>query len=230
MWENTFEKPAFLELGTAHLALIFLVVSGRCLCGSRTSPRIPRCGIWTIALSFSACWLSTAVRTANREVLNHWSGWMGRSGARVTLIGVDGTVLADSEENPAKMDNHAGRPEIRDALEHGSGRAVRYSATLGHDLLYLAILRATGDGTPLIIRMSLPLRRLNEAVAHFRNGLWMASAIILVGAAAVSLLYFRSLSNRIERLRQFSSRVAAGISGCCPWTAKRTNCPRFPRR
>ncbi len=200
----------FWKLGVAHLAIIFLVVLVVDAYVVRSLRREYLEAGFGQLQSLSQLAESQPPQSVDRGVLYNWTRWMTKSGARATLIGVDGTVLADSEEDPVKMDNHAGRPEIREALERGSGRAVRYSATLGHDLLYLAIFRRTGDGTPLVIRISLPLHRLDEAVAHFRTGLWITSAIILLGAAAVSLLFFRSLSNRIERLKQFSARVASG--------------------
>src|SRR5277367_2059490 len=42
-----------------------------------------------------------------------------RSATRITLIGSTGAVLADSEEDPALMENHADRPEIKDAQVRG---------------------------------------------------------------------------------------------------------------
>src|SRR5690348_12791580 len=39
------------------------------------------------------------------------------AGTRVTLLAPDGRVLADSDEDPARMENHAGRPEVRQARE-----------------------------------------------------------------------------------------------------------------
>ena len=62
----------------------------------------------------------------------------------------------------------------------GTGRAVRYSATIGHDLVYLAVRQQAGDGSPLIIRYAVPLERLAEALAGFRSGLWAVSLVILV--------------------------------------------------
>ncbi len=148
--------------------------------------------------------------SADRPALQEWALWMARTGVRATLIAPDGTVLADSSEDPLKMENHTGRPEIGAALKTGSGRAVRYSATLGHDLVYLAIRQDTQSGMPLVIRFAVPLEQLDEALMRFRRGLWTASIAILLLAAAASLLLFRSFSTRIERLKEFSRRVAAG--------------------
>jgi two-component system, OmpR family, phosphate regulon sensor histidine kinase PhoR len=148
--------------------------------------------------------------SADGALLKDWAGWMGRIGARITLVSPDGKVLADSQEDPVKMDNHTGRPEIREALETGVGRAVRYSATIGHDMVYLAVRQQAGDGSPLVIRYALPMDRLSETLAGFRSGLWAVSLVILVLAGGISLLYHRALAARIERLKAFSHRIANG--------------------
>jgi two-component system phosphate regulon sensor histidine kinase PhoR len=62
----------------------------------------------------------------------------------------------------------------------------------------------------LIIRYAVPLDRLSEALAGFRSGLWVVSLVILVLAGGVSLLYYRALAARIERLKAFSHRIAGG--------------------
>ncbi|HBI62380.1 MAG TPA: histidine kinase, partial [Lachnospiraceae bacterium] len=49
---------------------------------------------------------------------------------RVTLIGRDGTVLFDSKADAGKLDNHAEREEIKEAMERGRGKSIRYSETL----------------------------------------------------------------------------------------------------
>jgi two-component system phosphate regulon sensor histidine kinase PhoR len=150
-------------------------------------------------------------RTEDPAELSSWSAWMSHSGARLTIVAANGTVLADSDEAPARMENHAGRPEIHDALKTGRGTAIRYSDTLQMDLVYLAVRhQITAGSPPLVIRLAIPLNRLNAAPAEFRRRLWLASAIILVFASWVSLLFFRALGSRIERLKEFSRRVSGG--------------------
>jgi two-component system phosphate regulon sensor histidine kinase PhoR len=146
----------------------------------------------------------------NDSALKAWTARVARSGIRVTLVAEDGKVLADSEQDPLKMESHAGRPEIKEAFETGMSRAVRFSTTLGHDLVYLASRWQTEDGTPFVFRLSVPVHRLDEARAGFRRRLWGASLIVLILAGSASLLFFRTISTRIERLKEFSHRVAAG--------------------
>jgi two-component system phosphate regulon sensor histidine kinase PhoR len=139
----------------------------------------------------------------------NWSGWLAGSGVRVTLVTEDGTVMADTNENPARMENHRDHPEIRAAFANGSGRAVRHSATIGHDLVYHA-QRFESGSSQIVLRLSLPVYRLNEGVARFRKRLWSVSFLILVLAGTASLLFFRRTSSRIGRLTDFSRRVAEG--------------------
>ncbi len=61
------------------------------------------------------------------------------TGVRITVIAADGTVLADSEGDPALMENHRRRPEVAAALEGRTGTSVRWSSTLERDLVYVAV-------------------------------------------------------------------------------------------
>src|SRR5215831_18162180 len=61
------------------------------------------------------------------------------TGTRATIIARDGTVLADSEADPKTMENHAGRPEIAEALRGHMGSHTRVSRTLGVEFPYVAV-------------------------------------------------------------------------------------------
>ena len=69
---------------------------------------------------------------------------------RITWVGEDGQVLYDSAASEDAMENHAGREEIRQAMENGTGSATRYSDTLGEKTVYFA--RRLSDGS--VVRVS----------------------------------------------------------------------------
>src|SRR5207302_1468973 len=80
--------------------------------------------------------------------------------ARLTFIDGAGRVLGDSDHDPATMDNHGERPEIRAARETGRGVALRWSDTLQREMVYVAIRaepEAPGAG---VVRAALPLAEL----------------------------------------------------------------------
>lgn len=72
--------------------------------------------------------------------------------ARITLIGADGDVLYDSHSDSQSMENHLEREEIRQALETGTGYAVRYSDTLAEQFIYTA--QRLPDGSVLRLSMT----------------------------------------------------------------------------
>jgi two-component system, OmpR family, phosphate regulon sensor histidine kinase PhoR len=160
--------------------------------------------------SLSRIALKKPLKLKDQSDLGEWTGWLSQGGIRTTLVAADGRVVADSYENPIRMENHSDRPEIRDALKTGAGRAVRYSATLRHDLVYFARRFDAESEQTLVVRFALPLSRLDQGVNAFRARLWSISLLILVLAGGASLLFFRTISNRIVRLKEFSRRVAEG--------------------
>jgi len=146
----------------------------------------------------------------NPASLQEWVQSISGGGARITIVASDGTVLADSAADPAKMENHANRPEVQAALANGAGKDVRQSATLGRPLVYRAYRFQPASGAPVIIRFALPLAQVNESIAEFRRRLLLASFLMLILGGAASLIYSRGFSARIERLKDFSHRVASG--------------------
>ena len=137
-----------------------------------------------------------------------------RSGARVTVVGLGGVVLADSATPANKLnslENHANRPEIMMAKMKGKGSSVRYSVTVKKDLIYTAITLKDSKGKPLgYLRFSAP-SRFAEILAARIYGSLLAAIILAVIAAVLSSLYFsRAFTAPIANLSKTASRIAAG--------------------
>jgi two-component system phosphate regulon sensor histidine kinase PhoR len=200
----------FWKIGIVYLLMLLLVL----LCLDYYIVRTLKSEYLEAAFSqlesISLIALQRPPQSMDSSDLKEWSRWFAHSGARVTLVANDGKVLADTDENPSIMENHRKRPEIMAAVSTGSGRAIRYSATLKHDLVYYALRFSFGGQPPLVMRFSLPANRLNKGVAGFRKQVWSVSLLILVLTGGASLLFFRRISNRIGRLMDFSRRVAEG--------------------
>jgi len=139
-----------------------------------------------------------------------WAAQLGQGGVRVTVIAANGQVLADSESDAGTMENHADRPEFREALANGNGRSARRSVTLKRDLLYYAVRQDIEGAPPVVLRFALSLEDADQVVVSFRRSLWLASFVILLVAGGASLLVSRSVADRVELLREFSRRVAEG--------------------
>ena len=127
------------------------------------------------------------------------------AGARITVIDSSGKVLADSEADPAGMENHATRPEFVAALQGQSGTASRISKTVGAELLYVAVPIPGGA-----VRLAYPLTSIQQANAEIRRDLIKGSAIAGLLALLLVLVATQSIGRRLMRITDFAERVAAG--------------------
>jgi two-component system phosphate regulon sensor histidine kinase PhoR len=129
--------------------------------------------------------------------------------SRITVIAADGKVLGDSAEPSERMENHAARPEIAEAMRRGDGTATRFSTTVHHEMLYHALQQTVPGGTR-VIRVAKPLKEVESAIHSIRwsvlSGLLFASAVGLL----LAWFFSRHLSGRFHRLEQFAEQVADG--------------------
>ena len=147
---------------------------------------------------------------AGSAALHSWVETMAAGGVRVTVITAEGLVLTDSQSDPSTMENHAGRPEIRDAFAKGDGQSIRHSVTVKSDLLYYAVRLSPAGAPPVVLRFALPLQTVDQAIWEFRRRLWLASLVMLLVTGTASLLISRSFADRVDNLTKFSLRVAQG--------------------
>ncbi len=133
-------------------------------------------------------------------------------GLRLTLIADDGTVLADSQVDPAGLDNHADRPEVAQALAGHEGRARRESATLKQEEVYVAVPlpAAEASWSDGVVRTALPASRVDATVAASWRVPLIVWAVLLLPTLAVAYLFTRSITRPIERLQEMTTRVASG--------------------
>jgi two-component system phosphate regulon sensor histidine kinase PhoR len=138
-------------------------------------------------------------------------------GARVTLIGPDGTVLADSEADVPRMENHAGRPEVIAARAQGIGSSVRHSATTGIDNLYVA--ESVGLREPTL-RLALPLTSVHSMVNRLQGGTYAAAAVATIVAVAVAMWLTGALTESLASLARIARRLGQGdLTARAPVTA-----------
>jgi two-component system phosphate regulon sensor histidine kinase PhoR len=142
--------------------------------------------------------------------LRSWTSRAARSGARVTIIANSGRVLADSEADADKMENHANRLEFQDAIARGTGQSVHRSVTLGHELVYRAQRYDQAGNAPIVIRLALPLSQIDLSLVELRQRLLVATLVVLLLGALVSFAFARMFAARVERLQRFSQRIAEG--------------------
>lgn len=127
------------------------------------------------------------------------------AGARATIVDSGGKVLADSEANPAGMENHAARPEFASALSGKVGSNERRSATIGIPFLYIAAPISGGA-----VRLAYPLSDVEAVSAKVRHRLGLASGVAFLFALVVAAVAARWSARRLQRIVEVAARIAEG--------------------
>jgi two-component system phosphate regulon sensor histidine kinase PhoR len=139
------------------------------------------------------------------ERMEEWAkSASARAQCRVTVIDPQGVVLADSDQDPQKMENHANRPEIQAAYMNRVGSAIRRSRTLGRDLCYLAVPLQYKGRSGYVLRVAVPLENIDHAIAQVRWRILTASLLAACVALFIAYFFSRSFTRRISRLRAFA--------------------------
>ncbi|MFZ1932727.1 MAG: ATP-binding protein [Thermoguttaceae bacterium] len=132
------------------------------------------------------------------------------SRTRITAVLPSGEVIGDAEADPADMDNHGNREEIKEALASGFGYIVRRSATLHDNRIYVAVRLMHGDGPAAVVRASFPLAELDNALSRVRSRVFWAAFVAALCYALISLVISRRLSRPLEEIKAGVDRFAAG--------------------
>jgi two-component system phosphate regulon sensor histidine kinase PhoR len=131
-------------------------------------------------------------------------------GARITIINRDGVVLGDSDEDPAAMENHGNRPEVIEAVSSGAGSSIRYSTTLGCDMMYVAVPVTVNGDVVSISRIALPLTEIDESLGHINRIVIAGAAIAAIIAILVAIYISKATTGPVKELTQMSKRMAGG--------------------
>ena len=146
----------------------------------------------------------------NDDLARRWSETLGM---RVTIIDVDGSVIAESSSDRDRMDNHLGRPEVQQALAQGWGMSSRPSRTMGYEMLYGAAPFGVEEGAaqPLgIVRLAVPLSEIDAGVVQVRHTILIFALIASILAIALASLIADRTVRPIRDLTLVAERMAQG--------------------
>lgn len=135
------------------------------------------------------------------------------TGSRVTIIALDGNVLGDSDTASLRMENHGHRQEIQQAQLNGDGMAVRFSATLHYDFLYVAKMITRGTAPQGYIRVSRPLKEVDHSINELRGKIILLVIVILSATGVFSFWQFDRIRKFTGQIRDFSNSLARGEIG-----------------
>ena len=137
----------------------------------------------------------------------------GPTGSRVTLITVDGRVVADSEvpvEALARVENHAGRPEVAAALAGGVGHHLRRSATIDAPLLYVAVPLRDGARVSGVLRLALPLSVVTSSYRQLHHAMLLGAGVALAVALGIGLFVAGRVTRPVVEMEAIARRMSDG--------------------
>ncbi len=127
---------------------------------------------------------------------------------RLTVVDPQGRVVADTDfprDQLATLENHAARPEFREALAGRTGHDLRRSASTGRDELKVAVPYGGGG-----VRVSAPIPQV-DALVHRAQGAVLAGALVALLAAGVLAFGFSvGVARPLVRLRDAAQAIARG--------------------
>lgn len=125
---------------------------------------------------------------------------------RITLISKNGDVEYDSNALLQNLDNHNNREEILQAEKSNEGSSIRYSKTLGKDMLYYATRIQNGS----IIRTSIPLERIKLFESRIEKYYFIILIIVIVLSIFMSLKLSMVIVNPLKKLECVAYEMSEG--------------------
>lgn len=136
---------------------------------------------------------------------------VGKTGmGRATVILPSGKVIGDSEEDPSSMEDHLGRPEVREAIQSQVGTFTRFSHTLNKKMMYVAIPMLEDRKLLAVVRMSKPLKTMTGALGHLHAQILLEVILVAVLVAALILAFSKRVMKPLEEIRRGAKKFLEG--------------------
>ena len=120
-------------------------------------------------------------------------------GLRLTLISLDGEIIAESHKDKLKMENHKYRDEIVTSNTQEYGYKIRHSKTLDKDLLYIAKKFNTLE-TPMYIRLSKEIKSINQEILLLGEEILAILTLFIIFIFILTLRLSKTIEQEVEKI------------------------------
>lgn len=119
---------------------------------------------------------------------------------RITVLGDDGSVIADTDATDvAALENHGAREEIRQAFLNGFGYSTRYSDTLREKMLYVAELTENGSN---VIRVSVQFHGISDYMRVLLPSLLLAALFLFAAATFMAVHFSNTVTKPLSEIAE----------------------------
>jgi two-component system phosphate regulon sensor histidine kinase PhoR len=128
---------------------------------------------------------------------------------RITVMNLEGIVIADNFAETEKMDNHLTRPEMISAIQGKPRFVTRYSATLEYPLMYHAVRFTPGgpfDGD-LVLRTSIPMVSIRELLYLGYRVIAMFTLFLMIVSGIIIVYQIRGIRAPIDKILKAAEQI-----------------------
>ncbi len=129
---------------------------------------------------------------------------------RITVVDISGKVYGDSLRDPQEMENHGNRVEIKDAINKGFGKGIRFSTTVEESMLYVAVPIKERGKTLGVVRTSIFLKDIKFLIKDIGKKIILSFLITLLISSLISVLLTKIFTKPIVELKKASIEIAKG--------------------
>ncbi len=125
-----------------------------------------------------------------------------RLGLRLTLISLDGEILAESHKDKTKMENHKYREEVVASNKEEYGYKSRHSHTINKDLLYV-VKKFDTLHPPMYIRLAKELKSINQDIVFLGEEILLILTLFFGFIFFLALKTSKSIEIEVEKIANF---------------------------
>lgn len=130
-------------------------------------------------------------------------------GERITVVLADGRVVGESEKPLDQLENHLSRPEVQEALSNREAVEIRFSTTIGEEMLYVAIpVVSQNQQVVAVIRLAASMRAIRQEQQALNGSLFIAALIAAAFAVLIAVWITRRVLAPLEKLSVTAQQLA----------------------
>jgi len=123
-------------------------------------------------------------------------------GLRLTLIALDGKIIAESHKDKTAMENHKYREEVIESNSADYGYKIRHSHTLNTDLLYIVKKYETLHN-PMYIRVSQEVQSVYEHVILLGKEIAALLILFFIGIFFLTYKISKTIEAEVQKIATF---------------------------
>ncbi|MDQ7042835.1 MAG: ATP-binding protein [Sulfurimonas sp.] len=125
---------------------------------------------------------------------------------RLTLIALDGTIIAESHKDKTKMENHKYREEVVASNTKEYASKIRHSKTIDKDLLYV-VKKFPASPKPMYIRVSKEIKSINQDILLLGERILFILALFFAVIFFITFKISKSIEHEVDKIVTFLSSM-----------------------